>query len=393
MVIMTYDKPEVLIVDDRQENLYILDRMLRALDVEVVQALSGAEALNLTLEHDFCVAIVDIQMPEMDGYQLVALLRSNADTATLPVIFVSAIYSDEYHHRKGYEAGAVDFMSKPFVPEILLSKVKVFVDLYRQRRTLEEEIQRRRQAEAALQEANLALYKLNVDKDKFLSIISHDLRGPFNIVLGNAQLLIKKLDSLSESDIQDTTYSIYSGARAAYNLLENLLTWSQMQRAGGIELRPGPIELRGLAHETLEVLEQTAAQKEIGVRNLIAPSLWVQADRYMLETVIRNLASNALKFTPRGGQVTLAARADNTVVTVSVKDTGVGISPADIVKLFRLDAQHTTPGTEKERGSGLGLIICKEMVEQNGGQITVESELGAGTTVEFTVPRAARPAG
>jgi two-component system sensor histidine kinase/response regulator len=393
MVIMTYDKPEVLIVDDRQENLYILDRMLRALDVEVVQALSGAEALNLTLEHDFCVAIVDIQMPEMDGYQLVALLRSNADTATLPVIFVSAIYSDEYHHRKGYEAGAVDFMSKPFVPEILLSKVKVFVDLYRQRRTLEEEIQRRRQAEAALQEANLALYKLNVDKDKFLSIISHDLRGPFNIVLGNAQLLIKKLDSLSESDIQDTTYSIYSGARAAYNLLENLLTWSQMQRAGGIELRPGPIELRGLAHETLEVLEQTAAQKEIGVRNLIAPSLWVQADRYMLEAVIRNLASNALKFTPRGGQVTLAARADNTVVTVSVKDTGVGISPADVVKLFRLDAQHTTPGTEKERGSGLGLIICKEMVEQNGGQITVESELGAGTTVEFTVPRAARPAG
>jgi len=389
---MAHDKPEVLIVDDRQENLYTLDRMLRALDVEVVQALSGAEALNLALERDFCVAIVDIQMPEMDGYQLVELLRSNADTSTLPVIFVSAIYSDEYHHRKGYEAGAVDFMSKPFMPDILLSKVKVFADLYRQRRALEEEVQRRRQAEAALQEANLALSKLNADKDKLLSIISHDLRGPFNIVLGNAQLLIKELDRLSKPDIKGTTYSIYSGARAAYNLLENLLTWSQMQGAGGIEFRPEPIELRGLAHETLEVLEQTAAQKEIGVRNLIAPGLWVQADRHMLETVIRNLASNALKFTPRGGQVTLAARADSAVVTVSVKDTGIGISPADIAKLFRLDPQHTTLGTEKERGSGLGLIICKEMVEQNGGQISVESELGAGTTVEFTVPRAARPA-
>jgi two-component system sensor histidine kinase/response regulator len=385
MVSMTHDKPEVLIVDDRQENLYILDRMLKALNVEVV------EALNLTLEHDFCVAIVDIQMPEMDGYQLVALLRSNADTATLPVIFVSAIYSDEYHHKKGYEAGAVDFMSKPFVPEILLSKVKVFVDLYRQRRALEEEVQRRRQAEAALQEANLALSKLNADKDKFLSIISHDLRGPFNIVLGNAQLLIKKMNSMSKPDIEDTTYSIYSGARAAYNLLENLLTWSHMQRAGGIEFRPEPIELRGLAHETLEVLEQTAAQKGIGVRNLIAPGMWVQADRPMLETVIRNLTSNALKFTPRGGQVTLAARANGTVVTVSVKDTGIGISPPDVAKLFRLDAQHTTLGTEKERGSGLGLIICKEMVEQNGGQIMVESELGTGTTVDFTVPRTARP--
>jgi two-component system sensor histidine kinase/response regulator len=391
MVSMTHDKPEVLIVDDRQENLYILDRMLKALNVEVVQALSGAEALNLTLEHDFCVAIVDIQMPEMDGYQLVALLRSNADTATLPVIFVSAIYSDEYHHKKGYEAGAVDFMSKPFVPEILLSKVKVFVDLYRQRRALEEEVQRRRQAEAALQDANLALSKLNADKDKFLSIISHDLRGPFNIVLGNAQLLIKKMNSMSKPDIEDTTYSIYSGARAAYNLLENLLTWSHMQRAGGIEFRPEPVELRGLAHETLEVLEQTAAQKGIGVRNLIAPGMWVQADRPMLETVIRNLTSNALKFTPRGGQVTLAARANGTVVTVSVKDNGIGISPADVAKLFRLDAQRTTLGTEKERGSGLGLIICKEMVEQNGGQITVESELGTGTTVEFTVPHTARP--
>jgi signal transduction histidine kinase/CheY-like chemotaxis protein len=156
---MAQEKPKILIVDDRAENLYALDKLLKTLDVEVVQALSGAEALNMTLEHDFCLAIVDIQMPEMDGYELVELLRSNEDTATLPAIFVSAIYSDEYHHRKGYEAGAVDFMSKPFVPEILLSKVKVFVDLYRQRKSLEDEVKQRRQAEAALQEANITLSK------------------------------------------------------------------------------------------------------------------------------------------------------------------------------------------------------------------------------------------
>jgi signal transduction histidine kinase/CheY-like chemotaxis protein len=156
---MAQEKPKILIVDDRAENLYALEKLLKKLDVEVVQALSGAEALNMTLEHDFCLAIVDIQMPEMDGYELVELLRSNEDTATLPAIFVSAIYSDEYHHRKGYEAGAVDFMSKPFVPEILLSKVKVFIDLYWQRKSLEDEVKQRRQAEAALQEANITLSK------------------------------------------------------------------------------------------------------------------------------------------------------------------------------------------------------------------------------------------
>lgn len=130
------DRPKILIVDDKHQNLYAMERLLRALDVEVMQADSGARALGLALEEDFSVAIVDVQMPEMDGYELVELLRGNESTAALPVIFVSAIFSDEYHHRKGYEAGAVDFLSKPFVPEILLSKVQVFVALYHQRRRL-----------------------------------------------------------------------------------------------------------------------------------------------------------------------------------------------------------------------------------------------------------------
>lgn len=130
--------PKILIVDDKPQNLYALELLLKPLDVELMQTTSGIEALRMALEHGFCMAIVDVQMPEMDGYELVELLRGNESTANLPVIFVSAIYSDEYHHRKGYEAGAVDFLTKPFVPEILLSKVKIFLDLYHQRRTLEE---------------------------------------------------------------------------------------------------------------------------------------------------------------------------------------------------------------------------------------------------------------
>jgi signal transduction histidine kinase len=372
------DKPKILIVDDKPENLFALSRLLQALDVEVGQALSGVEALNLTLEHDFCVAIVDIQMPELDGYELVELLRSNKVTAALPVIFVSAIYSDEYHHRKGYEAGAVDFLSKPFVPEILLSKVKVFIDLYQQRQALEK--------------ANLALARLNADKDRFFSIISHDLRGPFNPVLGNAQLLAASVDKLSPQDIRDMSQAIHRGAKAVFNLLNSLLTWARLQQEGGMHCSPEPIALKLLANDTLAVLQQAAAQKQIGLANTVPFDCWVQADRVMLETIIRNLVSNALKFTPRGGQVTLTslngASGQPGFVKISVQDTGVGMSPDDVARLFKIDSSHSTPGTEKEPGSGLGLIICKEMVERNGGRIWVESGVGQGTTVEFTLPLA-----
>jgi CheY-like chemotaxis protein len=161
-------KSKILIVDDKPQNLYVLEKLLTKLAVEVIPATSGFEALSLTLDHEFCLAIVDVQMPEMNGYELVELLRGNPGTANLPVIFVSAIYSDEYHHRKGYEVGAVDFLSKPFIPEILLSKAKVFLDLYHQRLKLEElikqlntkketlelEIKHRQQVETALRKAD-----------------------------------------------------------------------------------------------------------------------------------------------------------------------------------------------------------------------------------------------
>ena len=143
-------KPKILIVDDKPENLFALEKTLQKLDVQVLQAKSGNEALGLALDHEFCMAIVDVQMPEMDGYELVELMRGNEATENLPVIFVSAIFSDEYHHRKGYDSGAVDFMSKPFIPEILLSKVKVFIELYTQRKELQNLVDE-------LNHANLAL--------------------------------------------------------------------------------------------------------------------------------------------------------------------------------------------------------------------------------------------
>lgn len=183
------DKPKILIVDDKPHNLFALEKTLQKLPVEVVQATSGDQALSLTLEHEFAMAIVDVQMPEMDGYELVELLRANIATSSLPVIFVSAIFSDEYHHRKGYDSGAVDFMSKPFTPEILLSKVRVFIDLYEKRRTLESMISDLDQSNSALSRRTILLETSNklgqqitsiLDIKELLSEVAQIIQAQFN---------------------------------------------------------------------------------------------------------------------------------------------------------------------------------------------------------------------
>jgi DNA-binding response OmpR family regulator len=151
------NKPKILIVDDKPENLFALEKTLQKVDVEVLRASSGKEALDLVLDYELALAIVDVQMPQMDGYELVELIRGNLNTASLPIIFVSAIFSDEYHHRKGYDAGAVDFMSKPFIPEILLSKVHVFIDLYEKRCELQNMVSELNRANAALSRRTLLM--------------------------------------------------------------------------------------------------------------------------------------------------------------------------------------------------------------------------------------------
>lgn len=183
------DKPKILIVDDKPNNLFALEKTLQKLTVDVFQATSGNEALNLVLEHQFALAIVDVQMPEMDGYELVELLRTNIATASMPVIFVSAIFSDEYHHRKGYDSGAVDFMSKPFIPEILLSKVRIFIDLYEKRRALEGMVDQLSHANSSLSRRTVLLETSNkvgkqinniLDMKELLSQVTRIIQMQFN---------------------------------------------------------------------------------------------------------------------------------------------------------------------------------------------------------------------
>jgi len=230
------------------------------------------------------------------------------------------------------------------------------------------------------------LEQLNADKDKFFSIISHDLKGPFSPLLGMCELLPILIDQGNPNDIKQAGEGIYRSARNVYQLLENLLEWASLER-GRMPFEPTEIKLIKIVQRNVSLLTAKAEEKHLELSYQVPPELQVYGDENLLDTVIRNLTTNALKFTTAGGQVKIVARQPSQhEVVVSVIDTGVGIPPDKIATLFQLGHNHSTKGTANEQGTGLGLILCKEMSEKNGGKLTVESVLEQGTTFSFTIP-------
>jgi signal transduction histidine kinase len=234
------------------------------------------------------------------------------------------------------------------------------------------------------------LAKLNADKDKFFSIVAHDLKGPFQPLLGFTTLIAEMGDQFGPEEIKEMGRNLHSSANNVFRLLENLLEWSTLQR-GRMTYEPAKFNLLRVAEQNVTLLGENAKGKGIILSSRVPAGLFVHADENMIDTVIRNLTNNALKFTPEDGSVTISAVLAETTgpdafAEVAIIDTGVGISDEDKGKLFRMDKHHTTLGTAKEQGTGLGLIICQEMVERNGGRIWVESKFGHGTAVKFTVP-------
>ena len=238
-----------------------------------------------------------------------------------------------------------------------------------------------------LKKTNQELSLLNVTKDRFFSIIAHDLRNPFNVVSGFSEILLKNFDKLSPAKIRKFHEMIHTSSTAGNNLLENLLQWSRSQ-TGRISYEPVKLNLLALAEETFRLLESDAERKNISIKQLIEPEITILADENMIKTIFRNLISNAIKFTGEEGTITLKSKIDNQMVIVSIADTGMGIPPETINKLFRVDTIITTKGTAKESGTGLGLLLCKEFVEKHCGKIWVESELGKRSEFKFTIPLA-----
>lgn len=250
---------------------------------------------------------------------------------------------------------------------------------------VERDITERKNTEKEIKQKNIELAELNATKDKFFSIIAHDLKSPFQGLMGYAEILASEYSVLSEEEKLDFISNMSELTKSTYKLLENLLDWARIQ-TGQMELHPESFHLYDELPQTLLLAKQTARNKKIEFICRVDQSVCVKADRNMLSTVIRNLISNSIKFTYPGGKITLSAERIDDFVKISVSDTGIGIEKEDIKRLFQLDNHLHNAGTSNEKGSGLGLMLCKEMIEKLGGTITVVSQPGKGSIFSFTIP-------
>jgi PAS domain S-box-containing protein len=248
-----------------------------------------------------------------------------------------------------------------------------------------EDISDRREHELIIKNQNEELLRLNASKDKFFSIIAHDLKNPFSAIIGSSDLLVSRSDKNDTEEIDRYAKIINQSSKKALDILLNLMDWSQIQ-TGSTKYVPESLDVHGLVEEAIQLLGCNAEEKSISIQNQIPQETRIFADKLMMSIVLRNLISNAIKYTHLEGIVSISSIQEENKIVVYVKDNGIGIAEDKIQKLFKIDGIYSTPGTKKEKGTGLGLILCKEFLEKNKGSIWIESAVGKGSTFYFSLP-------
>lgn len=367
----TETNPVILIVDDNPANLGIIVDYLEEYGFTILVARDGESGLEKARYAQPDLILLDVMMPGIDGFETCRLLKAHPTTQDIPVIFMTAL--DETEHKvKGFQVGAVDYVAKPLHQEEVLARVNTHLKI--------------RELIRSLQQTNQQLLKINADKNKLFAILAHDLRGSFSPLLLSSELLALRSELLNPDQIARTSQSIFHSIQQIYGLLENLLQWAQLQ-LGHLEYQPLYFDLSQLVERNVSLLKATITAKQITFINQLPPRLIAHSDKNMIDVVLRNLISNAAKFTPVGGTITLSSQPyTESSIAVLVQDSGVGISPENLSKLFQLGEHHSTPGTNKERGSGLGLVLCYEMMQQARGGLELESQVNQGTTARVIIP-------
>jgi signal transduction histidine kinase len=363
---MNQVEQSILIVDDMPKNIQLLGSILKNEFVDIEFATSGQEALEWLKAKKFDLVLLDIMMPEMDGFEVCRRIKQNPETEDIAVIFITA-KTDIQSIVQGFEVGAVDYLTKPFNRNELIARVKTHLTLQHQKKLLEQE---------------------NELKDKVFSIIGHDLRTP----VGNIKSYIDAF-LLSDIEISEETRVLLNDLSAlseqAFSLLENLLFWAKNQ-SGKISCNPKRNDINGVIENAILLIQHQANKKNISILRPSVKKVEAYFDAEQIAIVLRNLLSNAVKFTQLGGEIRIAlnhiSQNEKEYIKIEIADNGIGIVEEDQKKLFDKKSHFTTYGTNNEKGSGLGLHLCKEFVEMNKGSIGVVSEPGKGSIFYFTLP-------
>jgi two-component system, sensor histidine kinase and response regulator len=384
----------ILVVDDNPRNLQVISTMLTANGFKVVVASSGQSALKSLEIREPDLVLLDIMMPDMNGYEVCGLIKANQQWRDIPVVFLTA-KAELSDIIQGFRLGAVDYITKPFRIEEVLARIKNHLDLRHAKIQLEQQNsllqslnQELESSRKTIQQDARKLKRMNEEKDRLFSIIAHDLRGPIRSFVSLAELFLDDETTMEPLIIRELATGMHQSALSLHELLENLLNWSLMQQEKAI-VREEELDMKLLFQRAVNLNQERIAAKEIQVFNQLEPQCRTKADENMVSTIIRNLISNAVKFTPRGGKVFITSRqADNNMMQFVVQDSGIGMSPELMGKLFDYDKKVCRPGTEGEPSSGLGLMIIREFVHRNGGELGVESVVQEGSKFSFTLKRA-----
>lgn len=394
------NKVKILLVDDRNENLFALESLLENPNIEFHRANGGLRALDLLLEEEFALAIVDVQMPEMDGFELAELMRGTERTRSVPIIFVTADSHNRLNTFRGYEMGAVDFLYKPLDPHVVRSKVQIFIELAHQRQLLRVRLQ---ETQAALLERDQALTEAREalrTRDEFMSIASHELKTPLTSLHLQLQLMGRSLRKLLKSNSTDDGGAVMSGPQVTQldhslkicerqsgklaTLLNELLDLTRV-RLGKLELNREEMDLAGLVRDVLERFRSELQHKKIEAELLGLDTAVGQWDSNRIDQVVTNLVSNAIKYgAGQPVQLKIEAVDGGREIRLSVTDRGIGIPEDMQTKIF--ERFERAVSGEKISGLGLGLYITRQIVEAHGGEISVESELGKGSCFRVDLP-------
>jgi signal transduction histidine kinase len=372
------DPINFLLVDDLEENLIALEALLKREGLLLLKARSGADALELLLQHEVGLALVDVQMPEMDGFELAELMRGTERTRRVPIIFLTAGSADRQRRFRGYEAGAVDFLQKPIETDILRSKVEVFFELARQRQEVSRLLEESRRAAEALREADRR-------KDEFLATLAHELRNPLAPIRTSLQLL--KLASHGGPDADVAREIMDRQVAHMVRLIDDLLDISRVN-SGKVDLQKRPVSVREVVGSAIEASQPLidAGRHEFTVRQP-DEELHLEADPTRMSQVLSNLLNNAAKYTPEGGRIELVARRENADAVIEVRDNGIGIPTEMLPKVFDLFIQVGKTLDRSQGGLGIGLALVKKLVEMHRGTVDVKSEgLGRGSVFTVRLP-------